>query len=804
MYPPNARSALVSQLETEAIMRDLTSRTFRHWLPHVRSAVLPESLTAAGELPPNLAGIGASQRLWEYYLEQLLEYGIQLVWGGEALNTYEALGGVVRDLPRIGLRPLPAGTGRDPGQALELNAEARQVIARILGQHIEAVEDLDRRLAALPDLDTLRSNYAAGVRNRMKNLPDAEFRALAKQLDEGLAAGEGEAKLKARVQEHLSDDSGNWKHRAATVARTESAAIQSSATIEAARLRNNEIGENLTQVWLTTLDERVRPTHAAAEGQRVPLGSEFVIGGASLRFPGDPEGPPDEAINCRCRTAILAADEALPDRSEVDWEAEAAEAAENIEYYDTLDASAAQQDSLPYDNGGIVLGAGELKISAADIRDVVTAPMLELLRKASTMGTYRSFTSTLAVLGEPTDDGRMLASDMDFRFRDFPLPLMWQKQSSEGHFASYTVGVIEDAAVIDSKVVGSGYFLDTPEADEAVVQVQHGITGPSVDLSDAEWVLTDSQGNTLSETDAYSMWDNGIDEKITQKFTSAKLLAATLVATPAFGSTSIELGADVERGQEAAALVASAATAFVEVAYPDSYFADPKFTSPALPQVDSVGRVKGHLALWNTCHTGIQDRCVMAPRSATDYAYFHTSPPMLTESGRRVKVGRLTVGTGHADRHLGMWPAAEHYDDTGTCFARVHLGEDEFGIWFSGVIEPDLDPALVRKGIGAPLSGDWRSVGGSLELVAALAVNTPGFPVIASGATDSTDAPLSLVASLGPCRDEQPFNSEAFVSQVVRGIRRADRRTAEAAALVEQVMVRRRVEAVNLIARVRN
>jgi HK97 family phage portal protein len=55
--------------------------------------------------------------------------------------------------------------------------------------------------------------------------------------------------------------------------------------------------------WLATLDSRVRDTHRDAHGQFKPLGGRFEVGGALLRFPGDPSGPPGETINCRC-TAV--------------------------------------------------------------------------------------------------------------------------------------------------------------------------------------------------------------------------------------------------------------------------------------------------------------------------------------------------------------------------------------------------------------------------------------------------------------------------------------------------------------------
>ena len=49
--------------------------------------------------------------------------------------------------------------------------------------------------------------------------------------------------------------------------------------------------------WLTARDEHVRESHAAQEGNVVELGKRFKNG---LEFPGDPNGEPEEIINCRC------------------------------------------------------------------------------------------------------------------------------------------------------------------------------------------------------------------------------------------------------------------------------------------------------------------------------------------------------------------------------------------------------------------------------------------------------------------------------------------------------------------------
>jgi hypothetical protein len=70
-----------------------------------------------------------------------------------------------------------------------------------------------------------------------------------------------------------------------------------------------------------------------------------------------------------------------------------------------------------------------------------------------------------------------------------------------------------------------------------------------------------------------------------------------------------------------------------------------------------------------------------------------------------------------------------HYDDTATVMADVAIGEDSFGIWIAGAVRPDATDEQVRKLTASSLSGDWREIGGQLELVAALCVPMPGFPL---------------------------------------------------------------------------
>ena len=54
---------------------------------------------------------------------------------------------------------------------------------------------------------------------------------------------------------------------------------------------------------------------------------------------------------------------------------------------------------------------------------------------------------------------------------------------------------------------------------------------------------------------------------------------------------------------------------------------------------------------------------------------------------------------------------------------------------------------MLRALRASPLSGDWRAAAGGLEMVAVLAVNTPGFPVPRPAALVASGAVVSLTAA---------------------------------------------------------
>jgi hypothetical protein len=148
--------------------------------------------------------------------------------------------------------------------------------------------------------------HLATVSNRMVRTVDTTFDLVARQVSIGANLGEGAAEIANRVEEVLSTThTERWPNRATTVARTETMGALNAGRQDAFAAVAEELDVPFEQMWVATVDNRVRPTHKRADGQRVPAGQPFIVGGASLRFPGDPLGPGKEVICCRCTTILL-------------------------------------------------------------------------------------------------------------------------------------------------------------------------------------------------------------------------------------------------------------------------------------------------------------------------------------------------------------------------------------------------------------------------------------------------------------------------------------------------------------------
>lgn len=149
-------------------------------------------------------------------------------------------------------------------------------------------------------------SYLAETRNRLAKVPDEAYDLVVGQIAEGATAGESIAGIAERIERVMSTTATPyWENRAVTVARTETLSAFNAGRTGAYQQVALDTERPYEQMWLATADARTRPTHRAADLQRVPLGQPFIVGGVRLVRPGDPKGPPQEVVNCRCTTLLL-------------------------------------------------------------------------------------------------------------------------------------------------------------------------------------------------------------------------------------------------------------------------------------------------------------------------------------------------------------------------------------------------------------------------------------------------------------------------------------------------------------------
>jgi hypothetical protein len=94
------------------------------------------------------------------------------------------------------------------------------------------------------------------------------------------------------------------KWRSEMIARTESLRAVNSGSHEMFQQAVNDgdlQADSLKQEWHTARDDRVRDSHDGMNGQITDFNEPFISdAGNQLRFPGDPNAPASETINCRC------------------------------------------------------------------------------------------------------------------------------------------------------------------------------------------------------------------------------------------------------------------------------------------------------------------------------------------------------------------------------------------------------------------------------------------------------------------------------------------------------------------------
>lgn len=82
-------------------------------------------------------------------------------------------------------------------------------------------------------------------------------------------------------------------------ARTMTTGVENAGRVDSYQ-RAEDMGIDLEQEWMATIDDRTRHEHRMLDGQRVKVGEKFQIDGYELAYPADPMGEPEMIYNCRC------------------------------------------------------------------------------------------------------------------------------------------------------------------------------------------------------------------------------------------------------------------------------------------------------------------------------------------------------------------------------------------------------------------------------------------------------------------------------------------------------------------------
>ena len=168
---------------------------------------------------------------------------------------------------------------------LEAGAGPRRTALDIGGRVVNG-----KRQGGLVGLDSRRAGWVQNYRAKL------------------LAEGRPQSQIDRMAQRYSNK---LLRQRGETIARTETLKALNAGRQEALdqliENPNNDVrAEDVVRAWDSTGDARTRETHAAADGQVVPQGEAFTVGGYSMMYPGDTSlgAPAGETVNCRCYSDV--------------------------------------------------------------------------------------------------------------------------------------------------------------------------------------------------------------------------------------------------------------------------------------------------------------------------------------------------------------------------------------------------------------------------------------------------------------------------------------------------------------------
>jgi hypothetical protein len=170
----------------------------------------------------------------------------------------------------------------------------------------EAIREREPTKAKPPDffINTWRSYFENYVKGELASRVTAVTENTRAIIQDALVRGQN-AGLLSQDLAKLVNEAVNNRARALAIARTEATWANSLGKELSANQWGSETGQDLFKVWVHSGSPNERPEHVAVQGNPIPQGQSFTVGGDSLRFPGDPDAPAAQVVNCGCTTVFM-------------------------------------------------------------------------------------------------------------------------------------------------------------------------------------------------------------------------------------------------------------------------------------------------------------------------------------------------------------------------------------------------------------------------------------------------------------------------------------------------------------------
>lgn len=546
--------------------------------------------------------------------------------------------------------------------------------------------------------------FQTGVASRLATVPNEVYADLARIVTQGVQDGLTEAEIRELMRRELTPGEPEYEARletlASRVSRTSAIAAFNAGDQEGFLAISEHDGVPMaTKSWLSSHDTKVRHTHVVANddpaNQDIPANADFTVGGFLGQYPGDPNLPAQEAVNCRCTATYR-------------------------------------------ENGSLV--ASVMTRGAAVTTPETTLP--------------DGWRGPIAALDVDTSDRRRLATPAGgIKTRAYPLTLTMNHVGDNTGYP--TVGSVDAVWMQDGLLYGEGRFdLGGEHGQTAARQLAEGfLNRVSIDPVEvtAEQHAFDAEGARLQLAEGDEMPEGAYTVTV---FTDWTLAGLAMVPIPAYTQAAIQpvYGYEPSQNVPDPAVVAAMGGQIFNA----EFFGDPKFTEYTPPSIDENGHFYGHVREHGSCYqygggAGDGGFCLEPPDSACGYAKFEQHAAKL-DDGRTIRVGAITFGDGHYSAG-SLKASVAHYNDVATIAAKVNAGTDIFGVWVNGqVLDEYADKAYDL--LLSPLSGHWEPDSdnkGHLEMIAAHIVVTPGYRTrrIVAG-FDEDGQPNSLIITNTP------------------------------------------------------